>query len=787
MNLISIYHSSLLAVSLFIPVSLAKAQTASTPAGNWFLFQPGIAASSTAQSRTDELSMSAWLDAPAGKHGRLKSRGDTFVFSDTHNRVKFWGINVNYGSCAPSKEDAVRRADFYARNGINLVRLHKYADGPRLIGIQELNTFQKFDPAALDRMDFFVAQLKARGIYIVLSPTFGVNLGRDDEAAVPYMRELGEFLGEEELIGKRIYTKRGTIYLSRELQDLQIGQTICLLTHKNPYTGLTYASDPAVAIVELYNEDSALYSGRSQKLMPGLAEKMRLSPTLRQRAALSFTTWLKTRYTTPSELLKAWGPNAINAFAQEGFDGESVTGNDGRDSMWLVPAGHPDWFDPAQITEGGARFGQRQRLLDTMLFLYELQNKFYDRFLAALRQAGYEGEVVSSNWMAGRGFSHYFNLHSDARIGVLDRHNYFSGWKNSMLDKPGSGLLGLGLQQVHDRPFMISEWAHIFPNQFGVEGPVLLGAYGLGLQGWDASCIFSEGIPGDFPGVLGKYLHDMMVPEVVGIFPFVARQVLRGDVRESPRIVSRYVNIEGLHAGRLGFDDWSRTDGDVKEYGGHTVPPASLAVARCVVEFTPTFRATPSFDPAGEGGMDCDNILSSSTGELRWKAGDTSSRGWVTINTAGTQAVVGFTQGRRFELDDVCIETISPDFSAIYVTARDPDETIATANSIIVCTLARSRNADISEDEKPLLLQKRPDKGANAGPVLVEPVKATLTFKHQPTGTGMTVRILDHDGRDTGRVIPVGSGSDMKILLDGGTTQTFYYLISRNRNPANIQ
>ena len=49
-----------------------------------------------------------------------------------------------------------------------------------------------------------------------------------------------------------------------------------------------------------------------------------------------------------------------------------------------------------------------------------------------IRGTGYEGEIVASNWQAGRALSHYYNLHSDYRVGVIDRHNYFGGGGGGM-------------------------------------------------------------------------------------------------------------------------------------------------------------------------------------------------------------------------------------------------------------------------------------------------------------------------------------------------------------------
>ena len=91
---------------------------------------------------------------------------------------------------------------------------------------------------------------------------------------------------------------------------------------------------------------------------------------------------------------------------------------------------------------------------------------------------------------------HYYNLNSDYKVGYIDRHNYFDGkgpeMFASMLTRPGSGYLGSGLQQVVDRPFGLSEWIHVYPNVYAAEGPAIVAAYGMGLQGWDASYEFQS-------------------------------------------------------------------------------------------------------------------------------------------------------------------------------------------------------------------------------------------------------------------------------------------------------
>ncbi|MCH5375434.1 MAG: hypothetical protein JJ992_15800, partial [Planctomycetes bacterium] len=181
----------------------------------WFAFQP------TRDYETpSEIGLEGWLETPAGRHGRITRQDDRLVYDG--QPIKLWGLNVCYASCAPDHELAEQRARFYARYGINSVRLHKYADGTGWAGIQSPDSFVEFDDDALDRMDYFVSRLKKRGIYVLLSSTFGVKLGPKDRQYVPYMDEFG-------MTRNRAQTGHGSVYLSRELQDLQIQQIVNIL------------------------------------------------------------------------------------------------------------------------------------------------------------------------------------------------------------------------------------------------------------------------------------------------------------------------------------------------------------------------------------------------------------------------------------------------------------------------------------------------------------------------------------------------------------------------------
>lgn len=722
-----------MAIELPVAATFALSPANAPMPDNWDDWFPWKATSATDQPSV--IDVSGWLEKPAGEHGRIERRGDQLLYDG--QPIKIWGTNLTYVACAPDHGTAERQAAFYAKYGINGVRLHKYADGPGWQGILTDTSFVRFVPEKLDNMDYFVAQLKQRGIYTNLSAVFGsARLGPADLDRVPFADELGE-------PGRNgwITVAQGATFFAPELQDLHIEQVVRLLDHRNPYTGLRYADDPAVAFVELINENSIYFFA---------LRAMQNYPTIKQRAGEAFFAWARQKYGTKQALYDAWGESTINSFGHENMTGE------GWDQGVLYPVGNPWFFNPEQLE--GAMRGRKQRLLDTITFFYEHQNRFYDRFVEAIRNTGYAGEITSSNWQAGRAFSHYANLHSDARIGLIDRHNYFGG-AGSMLANPGGGMLSAGMQQVADRPFMLSEWIHVFPNEYGMEGPAILGAYGMGLNGWDASFIFQNRDQGRFRDEL-KDRWDVVAPQVLGVFPAVARQIYRGDVRESDLTFVRKVHVPSLAEGRLGFEDRVSQEYDVKEFGSDVAPAASLTVGRGVVEFTDRFESTPRVDmsPYTRG-----DRVRSATGQLAWKPGDSQRDGYFTIDTPGTQALVGFAEDVTAELADVTLQSHSP-YGAIYVSAVSPDGTIAGDDHLLVTTIARVRNTGMK-----VIAGEMVERGGP--PMLVEPVRVDLTLRRPGRAV---VHVLDHDGQRTGRTLPVQNG---RVTLDGAKTRAVYYEI----------
>ena len=182
---------------------------------------------------TNAVNVSSLLDAPAGKHGFVRAEGGHFA-TDA-GPIRFNDTNLTGPANFPDREHAVRMADRLARFGINCVRLH-YMDADygnfmqpkgRCLVEPKGETDFELRPDRLDRLEFLVSELKRRGIYVDLN----LHVAR-------FMKQKGQTALDPALIAsQKDYARR-------------------VLAHRNPYTGLTWAEDPAVALVEITNEDA---------------------------------------------------------------------------------------------------------------------------------------------------------------------------------------------------------------------------------------------------------------------------------------------------------------------------------------------------------------------------------------------------------------------------------------------------------------------------------------------------------------------------------------------------
>lgn len=330
-----------LCLSLCLPLVLALSSWAAEPVFPFVLpwddASPGI---------TD---FSGLLEAPAGRNGRIRAGADGHFYAG-ERRIRFFGVNFTNAACFPAPGEAEVIAGRLAKFGINVVRFH-FLDGEWGRPIWKRDQPGEFDPEQLDRLGFFVAQLKARGIYSNLN----LLVGRRFPAGAGLPPEIAQLDWKECHIPG---------FFQAAHQELQKGYARRLLSHRNPHTGLTFAEDPAVAFVEIINEHGLIHSWLDGKVdhLPEVFLK-----DLRQQ----WNDWLQARYGDTAKLGTAWsageqplGAEMLkNPGLREGLAGWTVEQHAGAEAavttlsgtlrIEVKQAGREDWH--VQVNQTGLK------------------------------------------------------------------------------------------------------------------------------------------------------------------------------------------------------------------------------------------------------------------------------------------------------------------------------------------------------------------------------------------------------------------------------------------------
>jgi len=187
------------------------------------------------------LDLSFLQDAPAGKYGRLVVQNGHFAFAKRPAvRVRFYGVNLCNETQFLSHAESDRLADQLARMGYNAVRFHHYDQAL----VEKSPDSTTIDPDAMDKLDYLAAALKKRGIYFTTDFYCSRKIRRGDFPELPEASER---------------SIKVLVMLLPSAMDNWKRFTRNLLTHRNPYTGLTWAEEPALITASMINEDAVFH------------------------------------------------------------------------------------------------------------------------------------------------------------------------------------------------------------------------------------------------------------------------------------------------------------------------------------------------------------------------------------------------------------------------------------------------------------------------------------------------------------------------------------------------
>lgn len=657
--------------------------------------------------------LSFLLDAPAGRDGFISVRDGHLVRPDGE-RLRIWGVNLTGwttgSTLLPPKEEAPVWADTLARFGINCVRFHFLdlptrdpADDsprPRPAGLidRHQNHTQAFDAAQLDRLDFFVAELKQRGIYTNLN----LNVGRTYKE--------GDDVPDWDAV--RIW--KGMTFIGERLIELQRDYARDLLTHYNPYTRSEYRYEPAVAIVEIVNENS-LYEFWMRNWLRG--ERTKDNPDLQLDFPPSYAWQLDTMY-------QGW--LAENRTERETAELRTLAGVGAGEP---VPRLRVEQFAEAATPlfhAEGEFYGAVERT-----FFLDMKNYLTD-------DLGVESLIVGcadhTYWIPNQPI-----IQGTSQLDIVDGHVYWQhpaiwGARNTpMVDDPlSSTIVKLSRSPVAGKPFTVSEVNHPNPNEYASEMIPILAAYAA-FQDWD------------------------------GIFFYTFEPKLNGEhqrfVADNFDITLDPVKMIQMAAGALIFsrpDVQPARETVTRSYAAEQVLESMRLPESARPYFTPGFPTATALrhglrissldgEPTAAFGPDEPGPYRTDTGELGWYEQD-GLGGLVTIDTDRSQALVGFvtTHGRttRHLAADVANE-----FCAITLSSLD-GRPIARSETLLLTACSRIENTGTRWNARHTLWETWGE-----GPTLIEPVTGWLVLTDLQGPIDIQVTALDGSDRPIGEPV----------------------------------
>ncbi|MBI1386942.1 MAG: hypothetical protein GC154_00655 [bacterium] len=712
-SLTACFDCFLLTPSIFVPRGKLKPDERSGMADDgFFAWEPAV----------DDFTSEAALDLRslnepyAGINGFVKTDEGDFILGNGEP-VRFWAVNASSGIAGLDHKSVKYLARLLAKRGVNMVRYHS--------PLFNSNNVDKVDAQKLDDLFYFVNALKQQGIYTEISFYFPLWFDVKSSYGIS---------GYESINNKKPFA---LLYFNQRMQEIYKNWAKDIFTTPSPYSGVPLANDPAVAIVEIINEDSFFFWTFTKQNVPSV-----------QWAALEilFGDWLKTQYGSLDAARAAW-----SNLRESGDDFAN-----GRVALYEA------WNMTGDAIRQ-ANAARKKRVGDQVRFLTETQRGFYQETVRYFHEdLGIQSLVSPSNWtVSDPAMLDALERYTYTAGAVIDKHGYFNGGhtspdgsdsysvtvghtftNRSAVKNPAN--LPLQFIQLENHPQIISEIGWTNPNLYRADFDFLMAAYGS-LQDVDGFFTFALG-GASWDSSMGKFAASC--PAILGNFPAYALMYRRGDVQKGSTVLRQVLKLDDLYAMKgNGGAESQNFDGlrleDVPPGGVATgevsaIDPLSYYVGRVTRTFgdNPSDSTETNLEPYIDRSK---QTVTSETGELNWNYG----AGLATIDTPNAQGCTGFLgQAGTVDLSGVRVE-MKNEYGSIVAISLD-GEPLAESETILIQAMTVERPYGFRADGG------KEGKITNMGgyPFGVELIDAVVTLKGAKCDS-VEVIALDENGYPT--------------------------------------
>lgn len=765
--------SALLAID-----DINKTSDANPDTENYYIYEQPDAS----KLKGSALDMSAVvLDGPAGKYGFVRTKDDGFVCVDdsgAETSIQFWGTNIGGAGAFPSTHDEAKKiADSVAAAGFNLVRFHNidWAYLPNVFGAERVTSGKKLDDVQMDKLCYLMYELKQRGIYFFVDQTVSRPIFADDGAP------------------EGVTGTKGVAYFSEPVIAALEGYSELLLNYTNPYTKLALKDDPAMALIDLNNENSLEYFDiRSLIGTEYYADYKK-----------QYNEWLVEKYGTRDALAQAWKVDPRCTYFANGL-GDNEDPINGTVEVSTTYTG--------SITDNGSKkMMTTGRILDEKRFIGYIYEKYFTRRINHLRNMGVKCAITGATSWGGLSTESWYPNYSSTDF--VDTHGYWShpsggdntlagngtrfdtnsGYRDastggkvsgvtSNLKADGLGLFGrLATGNTYGKPYTISEYKVCPGNRYLAEGPILASAYGR-LQGWNPlDFIFSDSTDVNAQIQSGKKIplkgtfQTFANPTLRAVFPATSVMFLRKDVSEATS--GYYYNYSGAVTDKGS----NTTEGSIYHVGpnsNYTTWPNNVTwpdghsfenmgnyalVGKTGVSFNTDLTSVNSKEvkSAADAATNGDKVYTSLTNELTADL----KNGIFKINTASSQALCGFIGGKNYSTDKLRVK-ISNEYAAVMLVSLDEEE-ITNSKRMLLTMAGNSVNNGqlLSEDGTTIEI-------AGKYPIMVEQITGEIEIA----------------AKGSFDVYPLTSSGERKEKLNVTyTANGFKFTVGRNAEAMNFE